>query len=145
MRLSALLLTSFLSLPTLAEDNTIQYYPSANPDAPFSVATQVGNTVYLSGQIPLDENGNLPETMEAQAHQVMKNVQAAANAAGVTLNDLFKCTVMIDDIALWGEFNKVYITYFERGRLPARSAFGADGLAMGAMLEVECMAFKSTD
>ena len=72
----------------------------------------------------------------------MDNVKSAAAVAGLTMNDIFKCTVMIDDISQWGDFNKVYVTYFEKGKLPARSAFGADGLAMGAMLEVECMGYK---
>ena len=53
--------------------------------------------------------------------------------------DVFKCTVMIDDMEKWPAFNEVYKTYFEPGKMPARSAFGADGLALGAPIEVECM------
>lgn len=121
----------------------ITFYSGSNPDAPFSVATQVGNTVFLSGQIPLDSEGKLGATMAEQAKQVMENVKSAAESVGVTMADIFKCTVMIDDIKQWGDFNKVYVTYFEKGRLPARSAFGADGLAMGAAVELECWAYKA--
>jgi len=138
------LVTLLLTLPLVTSSMAagITRFASASPDAPFSVATQVGNTVYLSGQLPLDKQGKMADNMTAQAHQVMDNVKSAAAVAGLTMNDIFKCTVMIDDINQWGDFNKVYVTYFEKGKLPARSAFGADGLAMGAMLEVECMGYK---
>lgn len=138
------MVTLFLTLPLVTSSMAagITRFASSSPDAPFSVATQVGNTVYLSGQLPLDKQGKMADNMTAQARQVMDNVKSAAAVAGLTMNDIFKCTVMIDDISQWGDFNKVYVTYFEKGKLPARSAFGADGLAMGAMLEVECMGYK---
>ena len=138
------LVTLLLTLPLVTSSMAagITRFASSSPDAPFSVATQVGNTVYLSGQLPLDIQGKMADNMTAQARQVMDNVKSAAAVAGLTMNDIFKCTVMIDDISQWGDFNKVYVTYFEKGKLPARSAFGADGLAMGAMLEVECMGYK---
>jgi quercetin dioxygenase-like cupin family protein len=78
--------------------------------------------------------------MEAQARQVMENIGATLRSAGVTFDDVFHCTVMLDDMAQWGDFNRVYVTYFTPGRLPARSALGADGLALGALVEVECQA-----
>ncbi len=120
----------------------VTYYPSSNPKAPFSVATQVDNIVYLSGQIAMNEKGEMADNITEQSQQVMKNVASAAKVAGVTLDDVFKCTVMIDDMDKWPDFNKVYVSYFKPGKLPARSAFGADGLAMGSMLEVECWAHK---
>ena len=58
------------------------------------------------------------------------------------MDDVVKCTVMLADMAEWDAMNREYVTYFPR-RLPARSAFGADGLALGALLEVECIAHGS--
>ncbi len=70
----------------------------------------------------------------------MENVGAGLKRAGLTWGDVFKCTVMIDNMADWPKFNTIYVPYFPAGKLPARSAFGADGLALGALLELECMA-----
>ena len=75
--------------------------------------------------------------MEAQARQAMDNLGAALKLAGLGWDDVVKCTVMLDDMADWPAFNQVYRTYFPDGKFPARSAFGADGLALGALLEVE--------
>ncbi len=107
---------------------------------PFSEAVRVGNTLYLSGQI-----GIVPGTMKLvpggmveEAKQTMENIKASLEANGYSLNDLVKCTVMLADIAEWGAFNQVYKTYFT-SRYPARSALGANGLALGARVEVECI------
>lgn len=121
----------------------VEYLTGGSPDAslPFSPAVRVGNTLYLSGQI-----GNLPGTlelaaggMEGQAHQTMQNIKATLERFGSSLDHVVKCTVMIDDISQWGDFNTVYVQYFP-GHKPARSAFGAEGLALGAAVEVECIA-----
>lgn len=132
------MLMSFSQL-TLAK---LKYFPHPNANAPYSLATQVDNIVYLSGQIPLDENGKMPTSMTDQSKQVMTNVKKALISLGLGMEDVFKCTVMIDDIQKWPDFNAVYTTFFSKGALPARSAFGVDGLPMGAMVEVECMAHK---
>ena len=108
---------------------------------PFSSAVRVGDMLYLSGQIGNRPDGTLPEGIEAQSRQVMDNIGAVLKSAGLDFGDVVKCTVMIDDIKQWGEFNKVYATYFPNGKFPARSAFGADGLALGALIEVECWAY----
>ena len=78
--------------------------------------------------------------MEAQARQTMDNIGAILKGQGLGFGDVFKCTVMLDDMADWPAFNKVYVTYFPDGKFPARSAFGADGLALGALVELECTA-----
>ena len=115
--------------------------PSINGQRlPFSSAVRVGDMLYLSGQIGNKPDGTLPDGIEAQSRQVMDNIGAVLKSAGLGFSDVVKCTVMIDDIKQWGEFNKVYVTYFPDGKFPARSAFGADGLAMGALIEVECWA-----
>ena len=107
---------------------------------PFSSAVRVGDMLYLSGQIGNKADGTLPAGIEAQSRQVMDNIGAVLKSAGLGFGDVVKCTVMIDDIKQWSDFNKVYVTYFPDGKFPARSAFGADGLALGALIEVECWA-----
>jgi enamine deaminase RidA (YjgF/YER057c/UK114 family) len=69
----------------------------------------------------------------------MENIRATLEAHGLAMSDLVKCTVMLADIGEWAAFNDVYKTYFAN-RYPARSAFGANGLAVGARVEVECIA-----
>lgn len=110
---------------------------------PFSEAVRVGDTLYLSGQI-----GNRPGTLElvpggleAEARQVMRNIATTLEAHGYRLDELVKCTVMLADMADWPAFNEVYRGFFT-GHYPARSAFGANGLALGARVEVECLAVK---
>jgi reactive intermediate/imine deaminase len=107
---------------------------------PFSSAVRVGDLLFLSGQLGNTPDGKLPAGMEAQARQAMENIGAVLKGQGLGFGHLVKCTVMLDDMANWPAFNKVYVTYFPDGKYPARSAFGADGLALGALLEVECIA-----
>lgn len=107
---------------------------------PFSTAVRAGDTLYLSGALGIGPDGKLPAGMEAQAKQTMDNLGAGLKAAGLGWGDVVKCTVMLDDMKDWPAFNAIYRTYFPDGKFPARSAFGADGLALGALLEVECIA-----
>ena len=72
----------------------------------------------------------------------MKTVLIALALAGATLDDVVKCTVMLADMSQWAAFNKVYLTYFDPKRLPSRSALGVNGLVAGALLEIECWAYK---
>ena len=108
---------------------------------PFSNAVRAGDTVYLSGALGLGADGKLPAGIEAQGRQTMDNITATLKSAGLGWGDVAKCTVMLDNMADWPAFNTVYRTYFPNGKFPARSAFGADGLALGALLEVECIAY----
>ena len=108
---------------------------------PFSEAVRVGNMIYLSGQI-----GIVPGTMKLapggikeEARQTMENIKTSLEANGYALSSVVKCTVMLADISEWGAFNEVYRSFFSPP-FPARSALGANGLAMGARVEVECMA-----
>ena len=107
---------------------------------PFSDAVRVGDMFFLSGQIGNRPNGKLPEGIEAQARQTMDNIGRVLKGQGLGFGDVVKCTVMLDEMKDWPAFNKVYVTYFPDGKFPARSAFGADGLALGALVEVECWA-----
>jgi 2-iminobutanoate/2-iminopropanoate deaminase len=109
---------------------------------PFSQAVRVGDVLYLSGAL-----GNVPGKLElvpggleAETRQTMANIAAVLEANGLTFDDVFKCTVMLADMKEWPAFNRVYLSYFKPDRLPARSAFGASSLALGARVELECWA-----
>jgi 2-iminobutanoate/2-iminopropanoate deaminase len=108
---------------------------------PFSSAVRVGDTVYLSGALGVGADGKLAVGLEAQAKLAMDSLGGVLKSAGLGWDDVVKCTVMLDNMADWPAFNQVYVTYFREGKFPARSAFGADGLALGALLEVECIAY----
>jgi 2-iminobutanoate/2-iminopropanoate deaminase len=108
---------------------------------PFSEAVRVGDILYLSGQIGIGPDGKLPEGAEAQTKQAMDNIGAVLKRAGLSYGDVFHCTAFLSDMKNWPTFNKVYVPYFPAGRLPARSAFGVNGLALGALLEIECQAY----
>ena len=82
----------------------------------------------------------MPGGIEAETRQTMANIETVLKENGLTFADIFKCTVMLADMSQWAAFNRVYLEYFDPDRLPARSAFGANGLALGARLELECMA-----
>lgn len=108
---------------------------------PFSESVRVGRLLFLSGQI-----GTAPESDElveggirAEARQTMENIRSALERHGLGMKDLVKCTVMLADMAEWSTFNEVYRTFFD-DRFPARSAMGVNGLALGARVEVECIA-----
>lgn len=118
--------------------------PSLPADLPFSSAVIVGDTIYLSGEIgrapggtSLVEGGVGPET-----RQIFENYKATLKRLDADLSDIVKCTVFLDDMTKFAEMNAVYAEYFPEEK-PARSTFGVDGLALGAALEIECLAVKS--
>jgi reactive intermediate/imine deaminase len=107
---------------------------------PFSEAVRVGNMLYLSGQIGLDSSMKLvPGGIAAETRQAMENIKKTLERCGSSLDQVVKVTVMLADIGEWSEMNEVYVQYFSKP-LPARSAFGDSGLAMGARVEIECLA-----
>jgi reactive intermediate/imine deaminase len=108
---------------------------------PFSDAVRVGDVLYLSGQLGIGADGKLPAGIEAQTRQALDNVGEILKRAGLGYGDVFHCTAMLKDMADWPAMNKVYVTYFPEGKRPARSAFGASGLALGALIELECQAY----
>ncbi|HXG80896.1 MAG TPA: RidA family protein [Sphingomicrobium sp.] len=110
---------------------------------PFANAVRAGDMVWLSGQVGLRPDGTLPPDFEGQARQTMDNIGAILKSVKLGWGDVVKCTVMLDDIKDWPKFNPIYASYFPDGRFPARSALGADGLALGALLEVECIAYAA--
>ena len=108
---------------------------------PFSDAVRVGDILYLSGQIGIGPDGKLPDGIDAQTRQAMDNIGAVLKRAGIGDDRIFHCTAFLADMKNWPAFNKVYVGYFPDGKMPARSAFGANGLALGALLEIECQAY----
>lgn len=119
----------------------VQYIAASNPNMPFSDAVRVGNTLYLSGKLGTDSSGRLATGgIAAETKQTMENIKAALERNGSSLDNVVKVTVMLADMKEWGAMNAVYVTFFQKGRLPARSAFGASGLALGGRVEIECIA-----
>jgi len=111
---------------------------------PFSEGMVAGNLVFLSGQL-----GTLPgklelnnKTAEDEFRQVMENVFSTLKANGLGAKNVVKCLVMLADMKDWPAFNKIYLEYFE-APYPARSAFGANGLALNARVELEVIAMRS--
>lgn len=109
---------------------------------PFREAVRAGDLLMLSGQIGIDPaTGTLVAGgIEGEARQTMQNIGTVLAMHGLGYADIVHCRVFIDDIEQWQAFNDVYVTFFDPGRFPARSALGADGLALGAAVEVECTA-----
>ena len=108
---------------------------------PFSDAVRVGHMLYLSGQIGTDSSSALvPGGIKAETKQTMENIRRILERNGSSFDEVVKCTVMLADMGEWGAMNEVYVTYFAADRRPARSAFGTNGLARGARVEIECWA-----
>ena len=126
---------------TSEHQQELQYHTTESmKDLPFSEAVSVGNMLYLSGQIGIDSSMELISGgIAAETRQVMENIKATLERYGSSLDHVIKVTVMLSDISEWGEMNNVYVQFFSK-HLPARSALGANGLAMGARVEIECIA-----
>jgi 2-iminobutanoate/2-iminopropanoate deaminase len=117
-----------------------EFLPFEGAKVPFSSSVRVGSMLYLSGQIGTDSTGRLvPGGIEKETRQTMENIKAAVERGGSSMDRVVKCTAMLADMADWPAMNGVYVGYFS-GNLPARSAFGANGLALGARIEIECWA-----
>lgn len=141
--LSALLLIGSLAAVHAGEVEFIQSEATKSAGLPFSDVVRVGDLLFLSGQIgavPSAATLTLAEGgIEAETRQAMDNIGTALSLAGAGFEDVVKCSVFLADVSEWAVFNKVYLTFFE-GLPPARSAFGANGLAGGARVEIECIA-----
>ena len=103
---------------------------------PFSDAVRVGNLLFISGMVGSEETiGDL----ETETHDIFKQMKVVLSEYKLSFFDVAKCTVFLEDVGEWSKFNTVYTQYFKKP-YPARSALGADGLAGGASLELECIA-----
>ena len=137
-----LLLGGLACQPAEHDHPAVVEYLKADPASPlpFADAVRVGDLLFLSGQI-----GTLPgDTLidggiEPETRQALDNIEAILLRNGSSMDQVVKCLIMLSDISDWGTMNQVYVKAFEQ-QLPARSAMGANGLALGARVEIECIA-----
>ena len=109
---------------------------------PYSQAIEAGGMVFVSGQLPINaETGEMAQGAQAQTRQSLENIKHILEEAGLTMGDVVKTTVFLEDMSLFGEMNEVYATYFE-APFPARSAVAVDALPKGASVEIECIAVR---
>ncbi|MEP6992283.1 MAG: RidA family protein [bacterium] len=136
-RIAALVLMS-LALATRASAQSPEYLGGGGK-YPFTPVVKVGRMLYLSGQIGTDTTGNVVAGgIRAETRQALTNIRALLEKNGGSMDHVVKCTVFMADMNEWATMNEVYVTFFPR-HLPARSAFGASGLAKGARTEIECL------
>ncbi len=111
---------------------------------PYSQAVLAGDFLYVSGQLPLDpvSGAMAGDTAAEQAEQSIRNLSAILEAAGMTLDDVVKTTVLLADIADFAAVNEVYAKHFTGAVLPARAAFAVRDLPKGAKVEIELVAYK---
>jgi 2-iminobutanoate/2-iminopropanoate deaminase len=138
----------FAATPAFAADKSrpagVEYLNSEQTlkaKLPFSEAVRVGNTLYLSGVVGLTP-GTLtlaPGGIEGQTKQALETIKAVLERNGSSLDHIVKCTVMLADMSEWAKMNAIYVTFFTK-HFPARSAMGVNGLALGAQVEIECIA-----
>jgi 2-iminobutanoate/2-iminopropanoate deaminase len=117
--------------------------PYGRPTNPFSPAVRVGDLLFLAGQIGTDSTGRLVSGgIEAETRQTMSNIRDVLARTGSSMDRVVKCTAFLADMREWPAMNAIYATYFPKN-FPARSALGATGLALGARVEIECIAVTS--
>ncbi len=140
MRLT-ILLSLALASPLLAQEKEVLEVPGAVAGLPFSPAVKVGNIIYLSGVLgnKMGSRTLVPGGIGPETRQTLENMRTILDAAGSSLDNVFKCTVFLADIADYEAMNKVYTTFFKI-EPPARSTIAGSGLALGARVEIECMA-----
>ncbi|MBC8086969.1 MAG: RidA family protein [Phycisphaerae bacterium] len=113
----------------------------SGPVRPFSQAVRANGFLILSGQIGTDSSGNLVAGgIKPETRQTMDNIKKVLEENGSSMDRVVKCTVFLADMKEWGTVNEIYVTYFDPARRPARSAMGANGLALGSQVEIECLA-----
>lgn len=112
------------------------------PIGPYSQAIKAGNTVYVSGQIPLDAAGQLvgDGDVSAQTHQVLKNLTAVLAAAGLALTNVVKCSIFVKDLGNFATINQIYGTYFDEATAPARETVEVSRLPRDVEVEISCIA-----
>lgn len=109
---------------------------------PYSQAVLCDNTLYISGQLPIDAaTGKMAETIEEQTRQSLTNLKHIAQEAGYALADAVKVTVLLDDIADFAAMNGVYATFFTEN-MPARVCYEVAKLPMGAKVEIDAILYK---
>ncbi|MCC6931061.1 MAG: RidA family protein [Gemmatimonadaceae bacterium] len=130
------------SATSTTENGVTWHTPYGKPTRPFTPAVQVGNLLFLAGQIGTSANaqgGVVAGGIQAETRQTMLNIKEVLEKSGSSLDRVVKCTVFMADMREWDAMNEVYATFFPRNK-PARSALGTNGLALGARVEIECIA-----
>lgn len=137
----ALLVGVIAGTPAFAQDKEVFPVPSALEGLPFSAAVRVGDLIFLSGQIGTVPGGRglAPGGVEGQTRQTLENIVATLEHVGSALDRVVKCTVFLADINDYQAMNRVYATFFAKDP-PARSTVAGSGLALGAAVEIECIA-----
>lgn len=140
------LLIFFATASLVAQEKSeIIFHKPENParaTAPFSEAVQAGNLFFLAGQIGMDRTkGKLAEGgVQGETEQAIKNIQGVLEYHDLSLDNVVKCTVILNDINDFKAFNEVYVKYFTKK--PARTTFAAAGLAASAKIEIDVIAVK---
>ena len=133
----------FLLSIRLAVSAEVTFYddgPLEGLGLPFSESVRVGDLLFLSGMVGVAADGKLVAGgIVTETHQIFTSMRAALERRDLGFADVVKCTVFLTDIAEWPAFNEIYKEYF-KAPYPARSALAASGLALGAQVEVECIA-----
>ena len=111
-------------------------------DLPFSEAVRAGDFLFLAGQIGTDPKSGqvVAGGLAPEARQALNHIKSVLERNGASLKDVVKCTVFLADMKEWPAFNTIYREFFVKP-YPARSALGTNGLALGARVEVECIAY----
>lgn len=141
LRRGALAASALLLSACATAANAPQFIAATGgPPRPFSPAVRANGFLYLSGQVGTDPSGKLVAGgITAETRQVMENIRGVVQANGSSMERVVKCTVFLADMSEWGAMNEVYVTFFPADKRPARSAMGANGLALGARVEIECI------
>ncbi len=114
----------------------LDYMTFDDRDRPYSQVVRVGNLIYTAGA-SVGEPGDDIGTQTAKTLEYLRDL---LQKVGTDFSHVVRVGVFLTDIGEWGAMNEVYVTYFAEGRRPARSAMGASGLALGARVEIECIA-----
>ena len=141
-----ILLISLLMFCSCSQESSkVEYLQSDENERnnyPFSEAVKVGEILYLSGQIGTsakNEGGLVSGGIREETRQTMLNINNTLEKYGSKMDDVIKCTCMLADIKEWGAMSEEYVKFFPNHK-PARSAFAGTGLALGARVEIECIA-----
>lgn len=115
-----------------------------SPVGPYNQSVMAGNTLYVSGQIAIDRSSGeiISDTIENETHQVMKNLGYVLDAAGMTYENIVKCSVFVNDMSLYARINAVYAEYFEESTAPARELVEVRNLPKYVNVEISCIAVE---
>jgi len=141
MRMALLAAVLVVAPAAHAQEKEVLRVPGAVPGLPFSPAIRVGDVIYLSGHIgaPLGSKALVPGGVRAETRQALSNIRTILETAGSSLDRVFKCTVFLVDMRDYDAMNEEYAGVFPLDP-PVRSTVAGSGLALGARVEIECMA-----